>query len=367
MKRVAVIGAGIAGLTAASGLLAGGWSVTLFEKSRGAGGRCATRRSEAGAFDHGAPGFTATTDSFRAQVSRWRDSGWVAIEGDSGEVSGDPAAPSYAFGVPSMNSLARQLAAHLPEGANWRPDTQIAAIEPAPGDAEAADGHGGWRLRLLNGDLEPARFDAVVVAVPAEQAAVLLNLDAALSDAMRQTPSDPCWTVMAAWSAPWPVSEAVYRCADPRGTLSLARRDDDRTGRTEVAGIGCRWVLHATPAWTREHLEAVPADVKAALLAAFGQHCGVHHAVPQFSTAHRWRHARVPSPRHEPFGWNPVLRLGACGDAWHGATDSQSLQDDGIERAWLSGRALAQRMVLEGVPLDRRVPSAVTGEAGEPA
>lgn len=55
--RVAVVGAGIAGITAARTLAQAGWQVTVFEKSRGAGGRMATRRTAFGGFDHGAQFF----------------------------------------------------------------------------------------------------------------------------------------------------------------------------------------------------------------------------------------------------------------------------------------------------------------------
>jgi len=56
-RRVAVVGAGIAGITAARTLAQAGWHVIVFEKSRGAGGRIATRRTEWGGFDHGAQFF----------------------------------------------------------------------------------------------------------------------------------------------------------------------------------------------------------------------------------------------------------------------------------------------------------------------
>ena len=46
LERVAVVGAGIAGLAAARRLAAAGVEVTVFDKARRPGGRLATRRAE---------------------------------------------------------------------------------------------------------------------------------------------------------------------------------------------------------------------------------------------------------------------------------------------------------------------------------
>ena len=62
---IAIIGAGITGLTAADHLVKAGRDVALFDKGRGSGGRISTRRTENGVFDHGAPELQATSSAFR--------------------------------------------------------------------------------------------------------------------------------------------------------------------------------------------------------------------------------------------------------------------------------------------------------------
>lgn len=66
---VAIIGAGIAGLTAAYELTRQGIDCEVFEKSRALGGRMATRRHEDVTFDHGAQYFTVKTPEFAAFLS----------------------------------------------------------------------------------------------------------------------------------------------------------------------------------------------------------------------------------------------------------------------------------------------------------
>lgn len=72
-----VVGAGIAGLAAARRLVGGGREVTVVEKSRGVGGRMASRRVGAARFDHGAQFFTVRTSEFAAVVAAAEAAGAV--------------------------------------------------------------------------------------------------------------------------------------------------------------------------------------------------------------------------------------------------------------------------------------------------
>ena len=78
LHPIAIIGTGIAGLSAAQALHAAGHSVQLFDKSRGSGGRMASKRSDAGALDLGAQYFTARDRRFVEVVQQWQARGWVA-------------------------------------------------------------------------------------------------------------------------------------------------------------------------------------------------------------------------------------------------------------------------------------------------
>lgn len=70
--HVAIVGAGIAGLGCGAELARAGVRVSLFDKGRGSGGRCATRRAGPFAFDHGAQFATATDQRFRRLLSTAR-------------------------------------------------------------------------------------------------------------------------------------------------------------------------------------------------------------------------------------------------------------------------------------------------------
>jgi predicted NAD/FAD-dependent oxidoreductase len=63
-QHIAIIGVGMAGVVCARTLRQAGHNVTLFEKSRGLGGRMSTRASAFGSFDHGTQYFTVRDPRF---------------------------------------------------------------------------------------------------------------------------------------------------------------------------------------------------------------------------------------------------------------------------------------------------------------
>ena len=69
LRKVAVVGAGIAGIACARTLMQAGLDVTVFEKSTGASGRMSTRSSEFGGFDHGTQYFTVRDARFEKALA----------------------------------------------------------------------------------------------------------------------------------------------------------------------------------------------------------------------------------------------------------------------------------------------------------
>jgi len=125
--RVAVVGAGVSGLQAARELRDTGTQVHVFEMSRGAGGRVATRREGADkqwSFDHGAQYFTAKDPRFKEQVAEWEKAGSVKRWEDGwrtgtirpAPLSEDPDAPSVAY-TDASNVPADEGDGHHPGGA----------------------------------------------------------------------------------------------------------------------------------------------------------------------------------------------------------------------------------------------------------
>lgn len=303
-RRIAIVGAGISGLTAAGSFQQNGFTITVFEKSRGLGGRMSTRRMDDISFDHGAQYFTVKGPSFRTLVEQWQAQG--CAEQWFGE--------AY-VGTPGMTGPAQFMASrhHVVHGA------RITAIERSAG---------GWSLHSENGPLQcdgNGEFLAVVFAIPAPQIADIDGSELLDCD-LTPVKFAPCWALMLTF-------ERFPQLPD--GHL---RPDDDLIGWIASNGTKPRRsrnleniVVHATPDWSRETFERPPDEVAATILKRL-QKITRFAATPITSMSHRWRYALVERPLAQKCIWNDGNKLGACGDWCLGPR---------IEAAFDSGQALA--------------------------
>jgi renalase len=299
----------MAGLACAEGLARQGHAVVLLDKGRGPGGRMSTRRIQTAhgeaQFDHGAQYFTVHDQGFREQTEAWIAEGVVASW---------PAAGTGAYvGVPAMNSPVRRLAqSHT---VHW--STLVTKVENVGT---------GWRLSVESG--EGLDVDMAIIAAPAEQAAALLATAAPeFASRAAAATSQPCWTVMLAFSAP---VAAVADCWTSDDVIGWAARNSAKPGRSGPES----WVVQATPDWSRLYIEAAQDVVATALTAALSNMLGV--ALPDriVTASHRWRFARSAAD-----GSGTLLDcgrgLGVCGD-W--------LIGPRVEAAWISGASLARQI-----------------------
>lgn len=328
IKQVAVVGAGLAGLTCARALTEAGLAVTVFEKSRGVGGRLSTRRVDWATFDHGTQYFTARDPAFVEWINGLVDSGtvsqWLPVM-----ATPNPAEPWFVAN-PGMNALARAQA----ENTNVVFNTRVTAL---------AWRDNQWQLTFEEDgtDSTPAasgdtKFDAVVVAVPNEQAAPLLQPHRSdWATSIAAVPLLPCWTVMLSTA---PVATPLQAGQPASGPIGWWARNDSKPERSKNDQQQ-DWVVQATAHWTEQHLKADKAVVIAQLQQALLEQLGVDHvSVIQTAMAHRWLYAhRVP--RMTTLGtslWSASQCLGVCGD---GLTRSR------VEQAYLSGRDVARSVL----------------------
>src|SRR3990167_9118640 len=327
INPIAIIGTGIAGLSAAQALHAAGHALQLFDKSRGSGGRMASKRSDAGALDLGAQYFTARDRRFVEVVQQWQARGWVS-EGtpslyhfDNGQLSASPDEQTRWVGSPRMSAITRAMLGALPVHFSCR-------------ITEVFRGEQHWHLQDAEGN-NHGPFSHVVVAAPAPQATALLSSAPKLAGAAASGAMDPTWAGALAFDSP--LETRVEGCFVRDNPLDWLARNRSKPGRDTAKDT---WVLHASSQWTKQHLDMPKEEVIEQLHGAFAELIGCAVPAPAFSLAHRWLYAR-PATAHQ---WGALsdagLGLYACGD-W--------CLSGRVEGAWLSGQEAARRL-LEHLP-----------------
>ena len=344
-RHVAVVGAGMAGVACARTLLQAGLRVTLLDKSRGVGGRMATRRTEFGGFDHGAQFFTVRDPRFARAlktapglVEPWQVNS-VRVLDPLGHAMATAPAPrdTHWVALPGMNSLLKHWAEPLQDGqldGTLRLEALVERIEPDALQPQR------WQLRLACPDGAQqvlGGFDEVVLALPHLQALQLLQQSAlapALQKALAPVQVAPCWTLMLAFpQAAQPDLQLGPRWHAARSEHHRIRwvaRETSKPGRGAIE----RWTVQASPAWSAEHLEDDPERVKAKLLKGFAEITGIR-ATPSHAVVHRWRYAQTQVPLGRSHLRDARLGLGLCGDWCLGHR---------IEDAFVSGLELALAM-----------------------
>lgn len=324
MKNIAVIGAGMAGLSCSLALQQAGFLVTVFEKSRGPSGRVSTRLGEGWQCDHGAQYFTVTEPAFEAQVQKWLKAGVVAewqarlYETDGADLRAKRSDKVRYVGVPKNTCPARQMAESL-----------TVELEQTINAITFTQGH--WRVRSVEHGDYPQVFDKVVLAIPAPQARALLASHPEFESLAGGVAMRGCWALMARYAQPLDLPFDGLFVND--GPLSWVARDSSKPGRlTPSSPVKEVWSLHASPTWSEANLERVPEAVAQDMLAAFVA-LGGHQ--PEAYSIHRWRYADCADYIQQGFAWDDAQQLGLCGDWLNGGK---------VEGAWMSGLRLAEAM-----------------------
>ena len=323
---IAIIGAGLAGLTLARELSAVA-DITLYEKARGLGGRMSTRRNDTHQWDHGAQFFTARSKAFNAMLAPLITSGTVvAWQPNITTLSFDQAPfkrpwfePHY-VAAPGMNSLLKALGEDL----NIHVSTQVEQVVAH---------NGGWQLfddkQQLLGE-----FDWVVSSAPLPQTQELLPAKL-LGDTLARYQMLPCYSLLLTVDdADLPHWDAAKVNNAPLNWVSFNHR---LPGRNLAAGTV---VAHTSAEWATRHLEDDQETVKQQLIDTFCALTGVAPAVITSSQLHRWRYAlsaEVAEPDRE-FVLNAPAKLAACGDWCLGGR---------VEAAFTSALQLAKALKTE--------------------
>lgn len=323
-KTIAIIGAGMAGLTAARILSHRGARIAIFEKSRGIGGRLSTRRTEYGPIDHGTPYIETADARFRALLTGLSNLGSLTHWEPQGKASDD----FWHIGMPGMSAMLKPMA----EQTRIHFETEVKGLAP---DTDQEDGKGvkiAFEVKQENGEAPKvaiSEFDRVILAIPAPQAARLLSQSGDAFEQISKVVMAPCWTGLFAFDAPLPqLHNHCLSYAD--GDIAWLGHNGSKPDRTPGT-----YVMHMTPEFSTHALEQERDAMAGQMLAKLQAIAGQALPTPLYAKAHRWRFARTATPLGRGFLSNQDGTISAIGD-WCLGPDA--------EHAFESARLLTEHL-----------------------
>ncbi len=320
-----VIGAGIAGLSAAQALQNAGHRVQVLDKGRGVGGRMATRRIEAGVFDHGAQYFSVRDTRFQEMVTRWQGEG-VVQEWARGFPAADGGqktlgSPRYR-GAPGMTGIPKALA----EGLDIHLSSRVEAVSVRDGL---------WEARTDSGEV--FRGEALILTPPVPQSLLLLkkgafDLPSQIDRELQRVSYHPCIALLILLEKPAQIP-APGGVRVREGALRWIADNQQKGVSPDAPAV----TIHASPDFSRQAWDFEDKKILDRLLAEAGP--WIQGPVRAFQIQ-RWRYAQpvdsYPSPEVVRFG--PPLIF--AGDAFRGGR---------VEGAALSGLDAADWLIQQSV------------------
>lgn len=272
-----------------------GATVIVLEKSRGLGGRLATKRVGPAVFDQGAQFFTTREgDGFGAELSTWVQAG-VATAWNDGAVR-------RWTGRPSMNGVGKWLA----RGLDVRRQHKVTAVR--------RHASGCWELDVEGEGM--LRAERLILSSPVPQSLAVLaaggvELPAGVARGLGALNYHPCLALLVALDGPSAVPPAGV--APESGPLRWVA-DNAKKGVSPAENGAI--TLHASKAFSTEHYGASAEEVAARLVPAATAWFG--GAKVSSTTLHRWKFSEPAATYAEPCEWLPEMNLGFCGDALGG-------------------------------------------------
>ena len=330
MTNIAIIGAGLSALAVADSLKHRA-DITVFEKSRGVGGRMSTRHAEPYFFDHGAQFFRARTDAFRAFIAPMLEAGvierWNArfIEIENRQIThrwqwGEQSA--HYVCVPGMNAMAKYLSRGLP-------------VQLATRVQSITKQHGKWSLQD-DQDNELGDYDWVISTVPAAQACDLLPPSLPVYAKAKTAAMEGCFSLMLGFEKALPLEfdAALVRDED----ISWISVNSSKPGRNDPFCL----LVHSTNHWADQHIEDDPGQVSDYLCQQISAIIGRDVSTADYKTLHRWRYANIAKQSGDTHFIDTAENIGVCGD-WFIQGRVEAAFTSGYELAKKIDRALNQR------------------------
>nr|WP_285846769.1 FAD-dependent oxidoreductase [Priestia koreensis] len=311
---VAIVGAGMVGVMAASVVQQAGKDVLLIDKGKSVGGRMATRRVEQGKVDHGAQFFTVRTEDFQRHVDQW------VVNGQVKEWFGDPY--KRYCGTDGMNGFIKYLAKDVEKKLN----TRIVKI------SKETD---GWLLYDEKGEI--AQANNVIFTPPAPQIIDILKDSREGNDLvpkLQHITFNPCFVAILKLHEPINLSDSGHLDEYlPDGMERMV--DHQAKGISSLPTVS----IYMEGTWSKKHYEENDDTVLQLILEKASTY--IHKDDIEVKQLKRWRYAEAKTTLKSPFINQDSLYV--AGDAFLHEDDPAGRTR--VESAFLSGIAVGNAVL----------------------
>lgn len=337
--KIAVIGAGISGLTAGRELANAGHEVVVYEKSGGYGGRLATRyagKDNQQKLDHGVPYFTANSPEFKKLVNELSGKGIVipwegkfAYRSSNGEISTHENDSAYFIAPQGMNTIGK----HIGRNLDIRMNEKVGGLTHI---GENRRKKKSWMLNFPTALTESA--DAVIISAPARQAYALLNTTIDEIETLKMVREidevvyESQFSFLAGFEGVDMPDWNMLTCEDEVIEVIINETTKRETGDAKTL------VVHTTSEFAKKHLDSDREEVEEEIIDHLTQILGGWAALANWKQLHFWRYSRALNPLPHDFmeikgNETPLALVGAY------------MNGNTVESAYLSGLKLGKHWV----------------------
>lgn len=318
-KKIAVIGAGMAGLTATKMLSQKGFSVDVFDKGRGVGGRMSSRRTEWGYLDHGCQYFTVQDPLFQeflreydSLMSVWEGRFFTWLDGHFQPITEEK---SRYLPTRRMNNLCRQMASD----ANVSLQTRIMSLSRQQEQwiltDEESNCYGG--------------YDWVIVTPPPLQTYDLIKNHTHIAEEIGAIEMYPCYSLMLVISEDLDFGFEGVQLEHP--VLGWIAVNSSKPKREKPFSL----VIQSNFIWAENHLECDRTLMAEIMKKETKEVLSCHFQGILYESLHLWRYALPKNVNPQRYYLDEENKLAICGD-W--------CLSGKVESAFLSAYSLVSRL-----------------------
>ena len=308
-QKIAVIGAGIAGSYLAFKLDQAGFQVEVYEKSRGTGGRTASKRWEQASLDFGAQFIEANNPDFKnflleqsqtKTVIEWKNYKFKIYDKARNKITGDifPDNKNLYLANPKMTSLCKELCKDL----QTHFQNKVIKVSKAQNNQVTV-------YSETESGPQQENFDWVISTAPPAQSREIFVEFEDFNKEFEGIEMKAHYALMLSSSKDFsPDYDGINVENSILNWIGVLSKKPNRENKET------QLILHSNYKWTSENLDTNKEEIKDTMLKELFEITGFEDKEPNFIHLHRWLYGRTLKPRGKDYLLDKKNQIGIAAD-----------------------------------------------------